>query len=174
MAALPALLTPAARVETWLRELGLEPVERQEREGTTSWDLVLDGRRRPDVRLTLIVEPAVGAVVWVHYAPALSDGFRKSYRQLLRWNDEFPFAKFALSADERPVLTTEIAPGELSLDSLGLAIGRLLAMCDVLLDESAHWLWPGRPRLPRPPRPSRGEVLFRRYATELGELLVVP
>ena len=35
-----------ADVEAWLAELGLEPLERADREGVTSWDLVLDGRRR--------------------------------------------------------------------------------------------------------------------------------
>ena len=40
-------------------------------------------------------------LLWVHFAPPLNDSFRVSYRQFLRWNDELPFVKFALSADER-------------------------------------------------------------------------
>ena len=33
------------------------PIERAEREGVTSWDLLLDGRRRYDLRITLILDP---------------------------------------------------------------------------------------------------------------------
>ena len=160
----------AGRVDAWLRELRLVPVERDEREGSTSWDLVLDGLRRFDVRVTLILEPSLGMVAWVHYAPALNDSFRKSYRQFLRWNDELPFAKFALSADERPVLTSELAPEELDVDRLGLALARLLAICDLLLEESRQWLWaPGR-RPDESGRTCRNPWLFERYRDELAEL----
>ena len=41
-----------ADVEAWLGELGLEPTERADRESVTSWDLVLDGRRRARLRIT--------------------------------------------------------------------------------------------------------------------------
>ncbi len=164
----------APLVDGWLDELHLAPIERDEREGTTSWDLVLDGRRRFDVRVTLILEPKVGLVAWVHYAPALSDSFRKSYRQFLRWNDELPFAKFALSADERPVLTSELAPHELDADRLGLALARLLAICDLLLDESSHWLWPAGRRPVEGERMCRNPWLFEWYRDELGELAPSP
>ncbi|MDQ3871329.1 MAG: YbjN domain-containing protein [Chloroflexota bacterium] len=161
-------------IDAWLAELRLEPVERDEREGTTSWDLVLDGRRRFDVRVTLILQPNLVLVAWVHYAPALSDGFRKSYRQFLRWNDELPFAKFALSADERPVLTSELAPGDLDADRLGLSLARLLAICDLLLDESSHWLWPAGRRPDQGDRRCRNPFLFERYRAELAELAATP
>ena len=145
-------------------------MERAERGGVSSWDLVLDGRVRRDIRVTLILDPSVGLVIWLHYAPALSDGFRKSYRQFLRWNDELPFAKFALSEDERPILTAELPAMTLDRDALGLALARLLAICDLLLDESARWLWPGGRRPRQAPGRPRNEPLLDRYATELGEL----
>ena len=88
-------------VDRWFREFELSPLERAVRDGITSWDLRLDGRRRPDIRVTLILDPATAMVLWVHFAPPLNDSFRVSYRQLLRWNDELPFVKFALS-DRRP------------------------------------------------------------------------
>jgi hypothetical protein len=136
----------------------------------SSWDLLLDGRVRRDVRVTLILDPSLGLVAWAHYAPALSDGFRKGYRQFLRWNDELPFAKFALSEDERPVLTAEIPADTVDCDALGLALVRLLAICDLLLDDSARWLWPGgRPPVGGVAAP-RNQALLDRYAAELGEL----
>src|SRR4051794_1717712 len=133
----------AADVEQWLDELGLTPLERVDREGITSWDLRLDGLRRFDVRMTLIFDPSIALIVWVHFAPPISDSFRKSYRKLLHWNDEYPFAKFALASDERPILTSEIAVPLLSRDELGFTVARLLTICDQLLDESAGWLWIG-------------------------------
>src|SRR6476646_3079801 len=109
----------AADVERWLDELGLTPLERVDREGITSWDLKLDGLRRFDIRMTLIFDPALALIAWVHFAPPIGDSFRKSYRKMLHWNDDFPFAKFALGADERPILTSEIPAALLSCDELG-------------------------------------------------------
>jgi hypothetical protein len=166
----PATRAPGA-VDGWLRELGLEALERAEREGVASWDLVVDGRRRRGIRLTLILDPAVALVAWVHFAPPLSDSFRKSYRQFLRWNDELPFVKFALSADERPVLSSEVPAADVTLESLGLTVARLVTVCDLLLDDSARWLWPGAKAPPEPPTEApRHAALLDRYADQLAEL----
>jgi Putative bacterial sensory transduction regulator len=159
------------RVEDWLTELGVGPAERNERDGIASWDLVLDGRRRFDIRATLILDPAFACILWIHYAPPLTDGFRRSYRKLLRWNDEFPFAKFAVAEDERPVLTTELPIERLDRDELGLTIARLLGVCDRLVDESAHWIWLDGKVPPIGDRVSRQAALLDRYADRLPELL---
>ena len=113
-----------ADVEGWLSELGLTPAERADRDGIASWDLVLDGRRRFDLRITVILDPALALICWAHYAPPISDMFRKSYRRLLRWNDEFPFAKFSVADDERPLLAVEIPVEDAAADSLGMALAR--------------------------------------------------
>ncbi len=146
-------------MERWLGELGLEPIERAERDGVHSWDLLLDGERRFDIRATLIAAPGVGLVCWLHYAPQLSDSFRKSYRKLLRWNDELPFAKFALSEDERIVLTIEQPLGDLDRDRIGDVLARLLTIADDLLDDSATWLWPGGHRPKDEPLPETWPLL---------------
>src|SRR6478672_5050702 len=78
---------PPATVEAWLAELGLSPTERIDRDGVAAWDLDLDGRRRFDVRVTIILDLSLGLISWVHFAPPIGDGLRKSYRTLLRWND---------------------------------------------------------------------------------------
>src|SRR6187431_2894139 len=117
-----------ADVERWLTDLGLEPVDRAERDGIASWDLVLDGRRRFDLRVTIILDPALALICWAHFAPPISDMFRKSYRKLLRWNDEFPFAKFSIGEDERPLLAIELpiadAASPPTADQGGLAVDR--------------------------------------------------
>lgn len=161
----------AATVDAWLTELELEPIDRGERDGVSSWDLRLDGRRRADIRFTLILDPADAMLLWVHFAPPLNDSFRVSYRQFLRWNDELPFVKFGLSADDRPMLTSELPASALDRDALGVAIGRLLAVCDLTLDRSVVWLFPGARKTPQMDRPSRQAGLFKRYADELAELL---
>jgi hypothetical protein len=160
-----------ADVERWLAELGVEPVERADREGIVAWDLVLDGRRRRDLRVTLILDPALGLICWAHYAPPINDLFRKAYRRLLRWNDELPFVKFAISEDERPILVAELPATALDVEDLGLALARLLAVADRLFDESVGWLWLGG-RVPAGygTGPARHERLLARYAAWLPEL----
>ena len=161
----------AVTVDAWLHELDLEPIDRGERDGISSWDLKLDGRRRADIRITLILDPANALLCWVHFAPPLNDSFRVSYRQFLRWNDELPFVKFALSADDRPMLTAELPVASLDRDGLGIAVCRLLAVCDLTLDRSVVWLFPGAKSAPEMDRASRQVGLFERYAADLGELL---
>jgi hypothetical protein len=161
----PQGVTPAD-VERWLTDLGLEPVERAERDGIASWDLVLDGRRRFDLRVTVILDPALACICWAHYAPPINDYFRKSYRRLLRWNDEFPLAKFSVGEDERPGLSVERSIAETAAsgaDGLGLALARIVDIADRLLDESKDWLAING-RLPDPAdRAGRNPGLLSRF-----------
>jgi Putative bacterial sensory transduction regulator len=163
-------VSPAA-VERWLRELGLEPTAAVEREGITAWDVAIDGRRRRDLRATVILDPGVGAIVWGHLAPPLGDGLRKAYRSLLRWNDEFPLAKFSVADDGRPILAVEIPNRWLSADELGLALARVALISDAIFDETRGWLWIGG-RVPDgyEARPVRTAALLDRFSNELGEL----
>jgi hypothetical protein len=159
-----------ADVEHWLDELGLAAAARADRDGVTSWDLRLDGRRRFDLPVTLILDPSLGLICWVHFAPPIGDAFRKSFRKLLRWNDEFPFVKFSLAEDDRPVLATELPLRSVDRDELGVAIARSLLIADQLLEESAGWLWIGG-RIPdQTGRVSRGAGLIARYGERLAEL----
>jgi hypothetical protein len=163
-----------ADVEAWLAELGLEPLERADREGVTSWDLVLDGRRRASLRITLILDPAFALIAWTHLAPPINDSFRRSYRKLLRWNDELPFLKFSISEDERPILTTELPIAVVDRDAVGLALARHLAVADRVHGEAAEWLKAGGWST-EPPAPARrdgpGLRLVARYAADLAELI---
>jgi len=157
-------------VERWLGELGLAAPARADRDGVTSWDLRLDGRRRFDLPVTLILDPSIALICWVHFAPPIGDAFRKSFRKLLRWNDEYPFVKFSLAEDDRPILASEIPLRSADRDELGLAIARSLLIADQLLEDSAGWLWIGG-RIPdQTSRVSRGADLIARYADQLAEL----
>jgi hypothetical protein len=160
-----------ADVERWFADLGIESLERADREGVTSWDLALDGRRRFDLRVTVILDPELALICWAHYAPPINDMFRKSYRRLLRWNDEFPFAKFSIGEDERPVLAVEVPIALASADELGTALVRIAAIADQLFDESKDWLWLGGRVPDQSDRRTRNPELLDRFAPRLPELL---
>ncbi|MBI2781311.1 MAG: YbjN domain-containing protein [Chloroflexi bacterium] len=168
----PAINATADTVEGWLRELGVESGSRAEREGIVAWDLALDGRTRRDLRVTLILDPAIGAIVWAHLAPPLLDGLRRAYRTLLRWNDEFPLAKFSVADDGRPIAAVEIPSRWLDEDELGLALARVAGVADRVFEETRGWLWIGG-RVPDgyATRPIRNEALLTRFASRLGELV---
>ncbi|HUQ44449.1 MAG TPA: YbjN domain-containing protein [Candidatus Limnocylindria bacterium] len=159
-------------VERWLVDLGLEPGARAERDGVVAWDLTFDGRSRRDLRVTLILDPAVGAIVWAHLAPPLLDGLRKAYRTLLRWNDEFPLVKFSIADDGRPTAAVELPTRWLDADELGLALARVAGVADRLFEETRGWVWIGG-RVPDgyAARPIRNVALLDRYAQRLGELV---
>ncbi len=170
-----------ADVERWLTDLGLEPIERAERDGIASWDLVLDGRRRLDLRVTIILEPSLALICWAHFAPPINDMFRKSYRRLLRWNDEFPFAKFSVGEDERPLLAVEIpiialgsssgaAGDRAAAEMLGTALARIVGIADRLFDESRDWLWIGGRMPDTSGRTRRNPAFVARFAARLPEL----
>ena len=121
--------------------------------------------------------------VWLPWAPPLRDNQRRAYQQLLQWNDELPFVKFGLDAELRPVLSVEIAPDAAGPRALGLAIARVLAVCDHLVTVAPSWL-----RLPVTPGPATasarppagpdatpgGIALLERYAADLAELTGAP
>src|SRR6185503_1826425 len=170
-----------ADVERWLAELGLDPIERAERDGIASWDLVLDGRRRFDLRVTVILDPSLALICWAHFAPPINDMFRKSYKKLLRWNDEFPFAKFSVGEDERPLLAVELPidglaavaagpDGKAGADTLGLALARIVGIADRLLDESKAWLWIGGRMPDQGDRTSRNLALLDRFEDRLPDI----
>lgn len=161
----------AAELERWLHDLAIEPGPRSERDGVVAWDLTLDGRRRVDLRVTAILDPALGLILWAHLAPPLGDGLRKAYRTLLRWNDEFPLAKFSVADDGRPILAVELAERWLTADELGLALARISAIADRIFDETRGWLWIGG-RVPSGyGAGTRNDGLIGRFADRLGELV---
>jgi len=162
----------AADIDRWLLELGVVPVDRAERDGATSWDLVLDGRRRRALRITLILDPTVALVAWVHFAPPMTDNHRKAYRQFLRWNDELPFAKFAISEDERPILTAEVPVARMSRDVVGALVARVLAIADLVQEPTlalSSELARAQAKLAATEADPAGAALLERYADLLAE-----
>ncbi|MES2210804.1 MAG: YbjN domain-containing protein [Chloroflexota bacterium] len=158
-------------VASWLRDLAIVAGDSVHRDGVTAWDVVLDGNRRLDLRVTLILDPATGVIVWAHLAPPLWDGLRKAYRALLRWNDDFPLAKFSLADDGRPILSVEIPHRWLDADEFGLALARVVGIADRLFDETRPWVWiGGHVPVGYAARERRSQALLDRYRPRLPEL----
>jgi hypothetical protein len=154
-----------------------------------SRDLLLDGVRRFDLRVTVAWVDGVGLSAWAYYGTEEMEVPKRVYARMLRANYEYPFVKFALTDDDRPMLMTELPPDGLDRAALARTLVRLTVVADRLLDETAAAVadrgqlpdWSGRaPRNgkllaahrdeveasmpawePEPPRPRRRGLLER-------------
>ena len=126
-------------IDRWLGELGLEVV------GSTvdptgraiSRDVVLDGHRRFDLRVTVAWVAGVGCSLWAYYGLEAMEIPKRTFTRMLRANFDYPFVKFAMTDDDRPMLMTELPSSSLSRDELGRGLVRLTVVADRLLDETA-------------------------------------
>jgi len=122
-----------------------------------SRDLLLDGDRRFDLRVTVAWVAGVGLSIWAYYGAEAMEIPRRVMVRLLRANFDYPFVKFALTDDDRPMLVTELPSEGLDRDALARGLVRMAIVADRLLDETASAVadrgalpeWAGRsPRNP--------------------------
>jgi hypothetical protein len=86
---------------------------------------------------------------------------------MLRANYEYPFVKFALTDDDRPMLMTELPAAGLDRDVLARTLVRLVVVADRLLDETAMAV-EDRGNLPDwSGRTPRNEALLAAYRDEV-------
>jgi hypothetical protein len=158
-----------------------------------SRDVVLDGERRFDLRVTVAWVAGLGLSLWAYYGPEAMEIPKRTVLRMLRAGFDYPFVKFAITDDDRPMLMTEIPPAAASRDELGRALARVVVVADRLLEETANAVadhgrlpdWEGRigrnPRLleeyradveagmpawsPPPPRRPRRSLLARLLGT---------
>ncbi|HEX7171222.1 MAG TPA: hypothetical protein VF365_01300 [Candidatus Limnocylindria bacterium] len=130
----------APPLDRWLAELGVEVVGATGGAGdpALSRDLVLDGRRRFDLRTTVAWVDGVGASLWAYYGLEAMEIPKRIYARMLRANFDYPFVKFAMTDDDRPMLMTELPTAALDRDELGRALVRLTVVADRLLEETAQ------------------------------------
>lgn len=106
-------------------------------EAAFSRDLLLDGARRFDLRATVAWVDGVGLSTWAYYGDEEMEVPKRVYARMLRANYEYPFVKFALTDDDRPMLMTELPVEGLDRDALARTLVRLTVVADRLLDETA-------------------------------------
>ena len=130
----------APPLDRLLAELGIEVVDARGTEGdrAITRDVVLDGLRRFDLRTTVAWVEGVGTSLWAYYGLEAMEIPKRIYARMLRANFDYPFVKFAMTDDDRPMLMTELATVALDRDELGRGLARLTVVADRLLEETAH------------------------------------
>jgi hypothetical protein len=103
-----------------------------------SRDVVLDGERRFDLRATVAWVTGLGLSVWAYYGPEAMEIPKRTFLRMLRASFDYPFVKFAMTDDDRPMLMTEIPAAAASRDELGRALARVVVVADRLLEETAN------------------------------------
>jgi hypothetical protein len=129
----------APPLDTWLAELGVEVVDGsgQPGEAALTRDVIIDGRRRFDLRVTVAWVDGIGLSLWAYYGQEAMEIPRRVLHTMLRTNFDQPMIKFALTDDDRPMLMTELPPAAASRDELGRGLVRLATVADRLLEETA-------------------------------------
>jgi hypothetical protein len=129
----------APPIDDWLAELGLEGVASSGsgEDGAFSRDLVLDGDRRYDLRITVAWVSGLGLSLWAYYGLEAMEIPKKVFLRMLRANFDYPFTKFAMTEDDRPMLMTELPAAAVDRDTLGRALVRLIVVADRLLEATA-------------------------------------
>jgi hypothetical protein len=129
----------APSIDAWLAELGLEVVAAAgtARDEAFSRDIVVDGQRRYDLRITVAWVSGIGCSLWAYYGPEAMELPKRVFARMLRANFDYPFVKFAVTDDDRPMLMTELPAAGMSRDELGRSIVRLTVVADRLLEETA-------------------------------------
>ena len=130
----------APPLDRWLAELGVEVVAASgaAHEMALSRDVVVDGLRRFDLRVTVAWVAGVGVSLWAYYGLEAMEVPKRIYARMLRANFDYPLVKFAMTDDDRPMLMTEWPTAAVDRDELGRGLVRLSVVADRLLEETAH------------------------------------
>lgn len=130
----------APPIDRWLEELDVPVVAASGAPGDRGFsrDVVIDGLRRHDLRVTVAWVDGVGCSLWAYYGLEAMEIPKRIYARMLRANFDYPLVKFAMTDDDRPMLMTEWPTRALDRDELGRGLVRLTVVADRLLDETAH------------------------------------
>jgi hypothetical protein len=129
----------APSIDAWLTELGVEVVGASGSAGDAAFsrDVVLDGERRFDLRVTVAWVSGVGLSLWAYYGLEAMEIPKRTYARMLRANFDYPLVKFAMTDDDRPMLMTELPSPALTREQLARGLVRLVLVADRLLEETA-------------------------------------
>ncbi len=126
-------------LDAWLANLGIEIVGASgtEEGDAVSRDIVVDGDRRFDLRVTVAWVAGVGLSLWAFYGLEAMEVPRRVLHRMLRANFEYAHVKFAMTDDDRPMLVTELPSASVTEQELARALVRLTIVADRLLEETA-------------------------------------
>lgn len=156
-------------IDAWLAELGLTSVGATAGPEGLAWsrDVILDGERRFDLRVTIAWAAGLGLHLWGYYGPDAMELPRRTLLRLLSANAEYPFVKFAVTEEDRPMLIAELPPSAVDRDALGRALARMAVVADRLLEETAPAI-ADRGRLPDwSQRSGRNATLLARFRADV-------
>jgi hypothetical protein len=100
-------------------------------------DVVVDGQRRFDLRVTIAWVSGMGLSLWGYYGLEAMEIPKRVFLRMLRANLEYPFVKFAMTDDDRPMLMTELPVPAVDRNALGRGLVALTIVADRLLEETA-------------------------------------
>jgi hypothetical protein len=129
----------APPLDEWLADLRVEVVASHGDSGSAAFsrDVVLDGTRRFDLRVTVAWVEGIGCSLWAYYGLEAMEIPKRTLHRMLRASFDHPFVKFGLTDDDRPMLVTELPASAVSRDELARALVRLTIVADRLLEETA-------------------------------------
>ena len=128
----------APPLDAWLTELGIQALGGDDRAGgTLVRDIEIDGERRFDLRVTVAWVDGIGLSLWGYYGLEAMEIPKRVFHRMLRANFEYPFVKFAMTDDDRPMLVTELPVPAVDRDALGRGLVGLALVADRLLEETA-------------------------------------
>lgn len=143
-------------------------------DGALTRDVILDGERRFDLRTTVAWIDGVGLSIWAYYGLEEMEIPKRVMAALLRANYEYPFIKFALTEDDRPMLLVELPESGIDQDALGRALTAIAIVADRMLDRTATAIadrgvlpdWSGRS--------SRNAPLLMSYRADVESMMPPP
>ncbi len=163
------MATAAPPIDDWLAAIGIEVVGASGGPGdeAISRDVIVDGERRFDLRITVAWVAGMGLSLWGYYGLEAMEVPRRVYHRMLRANFEYPLVKFAMTDDDRPMLMSELPPAAVTAEELARGLVRLTIVADRLLEETASAVadrgvlpdWSGRM--------GRNRTLLARHRAEL-------
>src|SRR5207244_2719266 len=90
-------------------------------------------RARAPAGVTVAWVDGVGLSLWAYYGLEAMEIPRRVLHRMLRANFDYPFVKFALTDDDRPMLISELPTPAVTLDELARGLVRLSVVADRLL-----------------------------------------